>query len=62
MSINSESSLSWEMAIQDAQALLAETDDERYRLRLELAIEWFWYRIETGTPFPCSQSQTAQSA
>ena len=43
---------SWETAIEDAGILLNETTEKEVRHELELAIDWFKYRLAMGAPYP----------
>lgn len=42
----------WRGAILDAQSLLSHERDGQARRRLQLAMEWFQFRLDSCAPYP----------
>ena len=42
----------WDSAIEYAEKLIGEIDDDRRKYRLRLAIKWFKFLKEIGEPWP----------
>jgi hypothetical protein len=50
--------IGWGTAIADVELLLQEATDREERRSLELALDWFQYRLATAAPYPSEINKT----